>query len=84
MSKVRMEVQGIKKMSDNRTEFTKGAMIKSVGATDRVNIPFGKSMMNSLDRGVSPITKMQEVVAERIREQENTMQIVRDNFLKTR
>ena len=70
-------------MSDKRTEFTKGAMVKSVGATDKVDIPFGKSMMNSLDRGFSPIQKMHEVMAERIREQENTMQIVRDNFLNS-
>ncbi len=68
-------------MSDKRTEFTKGAMVKSVGATDEVDIPFGKSMMNSLDRGFSPITKLQEVIAEKIREQENIVQIVRDNFL---
>ncbi len=70
-------------MSDKRTEFTKGAMVKSVGATDKVDIPFGKSMMNSLDRGFSPIQKMHEVMAERIREQGNTMQIVRDNFLNS-
>lgn len=70
-------------MSNLGKEFTKGAMVKSVGATDKVDVPFGKSMMNSLDRGFSPIQQMHEVMAERIREQENTMQIVRDNFLNS-
>lgn len=68
-------------MSDLGKEFTKGAVIKAGGIIDKVDVPFGKSMMNSLDRGFSPIQKMHEVMAERIREQENTMQIVRDNFL---
>ncbi|MBR1601104.1 MAG: hypothetical protein IJ677_05945 [Alphaproteobacteria bacterium] len=71
-------------MSDMSKDFTVGVVTKSTGITDKADIPFGKSMMNSLDRGFSPITKLQEVVVERIREQENTMQIVRDNFLKTR
>ena len=72
-------------MNDMSKDFTKGAVTKSTGpATYGGKIPFGKSMINSIDRGYSPIMKSHEVIAEKVREQENLAQIVRDNFLKTR
>lgn len=56
--------------------------VKSTGVQEKVDIAFGKSMMNSIDRGFSPIQKLHEVIAERIQEQEKYMQIARDNFLR--
>lgn len=69
-------------MSD-RNEFAQNKPeIKAQGVQDKVDIPFGKPMMNALDKGYSPLMKMQEVIAARMQEQENFAQIVRDNFLQ--
>ena len=67
----------------NRSEFAHDKPeLKAQGVQDKVEIPFGKPMMNAIDKGYSPLMKLQEVIAARMQEQENFMQIARDNFLQ--
>lgn len=82
MSKVRTMDLRIIKMTDRKEFASAKADVKSTGVQEKVDIAFGKSMMNSIDRGFSPIQQLHEVVAERVKEQEKFMQIARDNFLR--